>query len=199
MYQFTRIPFGLKTAGSGFMRSLSMTLESDSTENTVRYIDDCLFGSRDFDSHIALLEKNFTKLQNDNFTLRLDKSKLFEEKVNFLRFNISTHGVTPNEDKLKVIVDFKQPANRKQLQSFLGVCTYNRQFVCKYATFVEPFRDILKEKSQWVWSVEHRRAFDELKKLYKLYKTRTFPSNAAVSITNRCFNERYFRNSFSNR
>lgn len=163
MYQFTRIPFGLKTAGSGFMRSLSMTVGSNSTENTARFVDDCLYGSPDFESHLQLLDENFTKLQNDNFTLRLDKSLFFESEVKFLGFKVSGEVIVPAEDKLQIILDFKEPRNRKQLQSFLGVCTYYRQFVRKYATFVEPFRNLLKEKSHWLWTEKHKKAFRELK------------------------------------
>lgn len=33
----------------------------------------------------------------------------------------------------------------------------------RHANFIEPFRSLLKDKSTWVWTPEHRRAFNDLK------------------------------------
>lgn len=102
-------------------------------------------------------------------------------------------GIKPIQDKLEVIRNFSVPKNRKELQSFIGVCTYYRQFTKKHADLLEPFRDILGEKKIWVWSDKHNRAFMDMKnafvhcvKLYHYipgatYKLQTDASDMGIS------------------
>ena len=151
LYQFCRIPFGLKTAGSGFIRALSLALGNEFDTFLTCYIDDLLITSSTFEEHLKHLQLVFQKLQNANFTLRLDKSFLFRKEVNFLGFVLSTKGIRPEPDKLEVIRRFAEPKNLKQLQQIIGVCTYYRQF------------SVRKGKNPWVWTVEHSKAFENLK------------------------------------
>lgn len=72
LYQFCRIPFGLKTAGSGFIRALNLALGSEFDFFLTCYIDDLLVTSKSFDEHLSHLKLLFSKLQDQNFTLRLD-------------------------------------------------------------------------------------------------------------------------------
>lgn len=62
LYQFTRIPFGLKTAGSGFIRALNLALGQKLSEVISCYVDDILIASRSFDEHIEHLSRLFEKL-----------------------------------------------------------------------------------------------------------------------------------------
>lgn len=105
----------------------------------------------------------FTVLQDQNFTLRFDKSLFCRESVKFLGFKLLLNGVQPDSDKLEIIRNFAEPINRTQLQSFLGRCNYYRQFVTRYSNYLDPFRDILKECTPWNWTQNHKSAFQELK------------------------------------
>lgn len=162
-YQFCRIPFGLKTAGSGFIRALNHVFERDYDEFLTVYIDDLLITSPSFEKHLEHLSAVFTRLQENNFTLRLDKSFFCRTSVSFLGFVLSVEGIRPAPDRLEVIKNFAEPSNKKQLQSFIGICTYYRQFSVRHANYIEPFRPLLKEKNPWNWTEQHSRAFSELK------------------------------------
>ena len=83
--------------------------------------------------------------------------------MNFLGFVLSTEGIRPEPDKLEVIRRFAEPNNLKQLQQIIGVCTYYRQFTVRHANLIDPFRSLSKGKSPWIWTVEHARAFENLK------------------------------------
>lgn len=163
VYQFKRVPFGLKTAGSGFIRSVSLTVGNQFAGVLETYVDDMIVATRTFESHLDVVDRLFTVLEESNYTLRIDKSLFCQKEVKFLGYRLSTKGIVPLESGLQKIGDFAEPKNRKQLQSFIGVCTYYRQFVVKYANLLEPFRDLLKEKQSWSWSPEHSVAFQELK------------------------------------
>jgi transposase InsO family protein len=163
LYQFCRIPFGLKTAGSGFIRALNLAFNNEFSNFLTTYIDDLLISSKSFEQHLEHLNLIFNRLQKHNFTLRLSKSLFFQKSIPFLGFVLSGQGVYPDPEKIKIIQDFSQPKNKKQLQQFLGICNYYRQFSLKYANFIEPFRNLLKNNIDWDWSTKHTEAFTALK------------------------------------
>lgn len=106
------------------------------------------------------MDSVFKILQDLNFTLRLDKSVFFQSKVKFLGFELSTK----DRDKLDMIDNFEPPRNRKQLQYFLDLCNYYRQFEVKYSNYVEPFRELLSSKTKsWSWTEKHSEAYNQLK------------------------------------
>ena len=78
LYQFKRVPFGIKTAGSGFMRALSVALHNISHFVT-SYVDDILIASKSFTEHIEHLEKLFIHLRAAGFILSIRKSLFFRK------------------------------------------------------------------------------------------------------------------------
>lgn len=75
VYQFCRLPFGLKTAGSAFICALNFALGDKFRDVLSMYIDDFLIATRgSFYDHLHALEGIFDVLQKKNFTLKLSKS-----------------------------------------------------------------------------------------------------------------------------
>lgn len=163
LYQFTRVPFGVKTAGSGFIRALNLALGQELSEVISCYIDDILIASRTFDEHIEHLARLFKKLQAGGFTLSLKKSLFFREEVPFLGFKLSAEGIKPDPERLSTIAEFPCPKDKRQLQAFLGVCGYYRRFSVRHADFICPFRDLLSNGTKWQWNETHSNAFKDLK------------------------------------
>lgn len=163
LYHFCRVPFGLKTAGSGFIRALNLALGNEYSEFLTCYIDDLLITSRSFEEHMHHLDLIFTKLAQHNFTLKLEKSKFCQESLNFLGFILSTDGIRPDPKKLEIIRNFAEPENKTQLQQILGICNFYRQFSLKHAYYIDPFRELLKKDVCWKWTRELSKAYQDLK------------------------------------
>ena len=85
LYQFTRIPFGLKSADTGYIRALSLALGQELLEVIKLYIDDIIIAAKTFDEHLNILQYLFQRLINANMTLSLEKSLFFREEVFILR------------------------------------------------------------------------------------------------------------------
>ena len=56
------------------------------------------------------------------------------------------------------------PTCKKQLQSFIDMINYLSKFSAQLAEFVEPIRELSKEKGPFNWGPEHQSAFDLMKK-----------------------------------
>lgn len=140
VYQFCRLPFGLKTSGSIFIRVLRSIFGTEFDDILTMYVDDFLIATRgSFRDHLTALCRVFNILQQKNFTLKLSKCIFCKKTMKFLGHELSIDGIRPLKDKLKGIINFSRPENQKQLQQFLGMCTYYRQFTVKHAELIAPF------------------------------------------------------------
>ena len=102
-----------------------------------------------------MLEELFSILLKFNFTLNLSKCEFCQKKVLFLGLVISHNDVAPNPEKIKMIREFEEPNNKKNLQQILGVCNFYRRFCIRYRHLTEPFRELLKKEGSWVWERKH--------------------------------------------
>ena len=124
MYQFCRIPFGIKMAGSAFMRALGLALEHQFNDVLTMCVDDMLIASSgSIYDHLEKIHEIFRTLQDQNFTLKLEKSFFCRQSVRYLGYELSTEGIHPPQDQLDVIRKYPIPENATQLQQFLGICT----------------------------------------------------------------------------
>uniref|UniRef100_A0A6V7LHY6 RNA-directed DNA polymerase n=1 Tax=Bracon brevicornis TaxID=1563983 RepID=A0A6V7LHY6_9HYME len=163
LYHFKRIPFGLKTAGSGFMRAIRLALGEDCDHFLTSYVDDLLIANENFNDHLKSLEIVFDKLMKNRFTLRITKAKFCQPEVAFLGFMLSPQGIRPDGEKLSKILNFQEPKNRVELQKFLGLCNYYRQFSLNHSKYIEPFRKLLSKNNAWEWSEYYSKAYEDLK------------------------------------
>lgn len=96
MYQFCRVPFGLKTAESAFIRSIALALGDQFSDILTIYIDDFLISTPgNFYEHLSAIERVFRVLQEKNFTLNLKKTLFCRKEVKFLGHELSVHGIRP--------------------------------------------------------------------------------------------------------
>ena len=110
-----------------------------------------LITSANWEEHCQRIKHVLQKLSENNITLKLEKSKFIADEVQFLGFNLSEHGITPAKDKIEVIQKFPTPKNKKQLQSFLGICNYYRKFKENYSELTSRFANQLSSKNKWTW------------------------------------------------
>lgn len=60
---------------------------------------------------------------------------------------ISGKGVAVDGEKVRAIVDWKQPSNLKELRGFLDLTGYYKKFVSHYAQLAQPLTEQLKKDS----------------------------------------------------
>ena len=83
--------------------------------------------------------------------------------VNFLGHSISQDGLRPTAAKITDIVNFIEPKSVDQVRSFLGICSFYRKFIPKFAQEAEPLYSLLRKRSTFEWTEECRDAFKCIK------------------------------------
>ena len=55
------------------------------------------------------------------------------------------------------------PTDQKEVLRFLGMLNFLREFIPNMAEKTAQLRQLLKKSSEWIWSQEHKKGFEELK------------------------------------
>jgi hypothetical protein len=71
--------------------------------------------------------------------------------------------VTTDPEKLEAVRCWPQPTDEHQLRSFLGLCTYYRRFISRFAEIAKPLTQLTVGKRPFHWSPEAETAYHSLK------------------------------------
>ncbi len=162
-YKFRVMPFGLCNAPASFQREMNRIFFDLIGVCLFIYIDDLIVFSDSVESHIDHLTKVFSILEENGLKLNLEKCSFFKEEVILLGHTLSTKGISPIPDKVKVICNWIPPKNTTQLKSFLGAVGYYRKFIRNFAQIASPLFALLKKDVSYFWSDSCNSAFENLK------------------------------------
>ena len=92
-----------------------------------------------------------------------EKCTFCTNKVIFLGFNVSVHGVEVDEEKIKAGHEWKPPQNVSQVRSFLGLAGFYRMFVKDFSTIAAPMNELTKKETPFKWGEAQDKFFQALK------------------------------------
>ena len=68
-----------------------------------------------------------------------------------------------DEGKIQVILDWPEPRNVRDVQSFLGFANFYRHFITRYSDIVVPLTRLLRKDAPWSFDTQCKSAFNTLK------------------------------------
>jgi hypothetical protein len=60
---------------------------------------------------------------------------------------ISPKEITVDPDKVKEVLDWKQPMSMSEVQSCLGLAGYYQRFILKFSKIAKPITELLKKEN----------------------------------------------------
>lgn len=163
LYQFRVMPFGLCTAPSSFQRLMENVLRGLQWEECLLYLDDIIVAGATVEESLQRLENVFKRLLDANLKLKPSKCLFFQKSIKFLGHIVSESGVQTDPEKTEAVKNWPRPKNQKQLRSFLGLCSYYRRFVSKFADIARPLHKLCEKNSAFNWNDQCEDAFVNLK------------------------------------
>jgi len=163
LYEFNRMPFGLKGAPQTFQRLMAAILGSHQWETCLLYLDDIIIFSQTFEQHLHRLESILIKLKEAGLKLKPVKCSFLQTQVKFLGHVVSADGVAPDPLKVQAVATFPRPQNLEELRRFLGMASYFRKFIRNFASVACPLHRLTEKSVQFQWTSECQQAFTTLK------------------------------------
>lgn len=177
LYEFIRMPFGLKNAPATFQRLMNDILRDYINKTCVVYLDDILIFSTSLQEHLRAITNIFKVLESHKLKVQIDKCAFMKKETAFLGHVITKDGLKPNPDKVDVIQKVELPRTEKQLKSFLGLTGYYRKFIRDYAKVAQPLTKFLKKGTKVnPKDPNYIEAFEKLKTLISSHPILRFPN-----------------------
>ena len=104
LYEFVRMPFGLRNAAQTFQRFIDQVLQG--LHFSYAYIDDLLIASHCSEEHKEHLRQVLERLQFHGLLINPAKCVFGASELEFLEHHVSSQGIRPLEQKVKAVRDF---------------------------------------------------------------------------------------------
>ena len=168
LFEWLRLPMGLKGAGSYFQMQMTKIFK-DLLYNILEiYLDDILIFAETKDELVINTNIVLERLKKYNITVNPEKVKMGFTEVEYVGHLIYKHGISFTKEKKDKVFEFRLPEKHHEMKSFLGLCSQYRDHIPNYAQMSAPLHEMIKgytknSRQKLLWT-------DELEKVYYQFK-----------------------------
>jgi Reverse transcriptase (RNA-dependent DNA polymerase) len=141
LFEFLRMPFGLKNTGMTFQRLMDKIFFD--LPFAFIYLDDLLIASLSVKEHRRHLREVQGRLAANGLVVNRDKCVLGQSSIEFLGHRVTVAGILPLPQRVEALRRFLRPNTVQELQAFLGLLNFYRQFVPPAVAILRPLTDAL--------------------------------------------------------
>jgi len=134
-------------------------------EGVIIYFDDILIAAESIQQHEIIINKVIERARQYNIRFNVTKLQYSQREVKFMGLKFNENGMSPDEERIKVLKQLQTPHNKKELQQILGVVNFLRQFLPNFSEIIGPMRELLKKEAMWNWTEEHSKSLEKVKSL----------------------------------
>ena len=163
LWQFKRMPFGLRNGPSIFQRIMQGVLSPFLWLFALVYIDDIVIFSKSWEDHLIHLDKVLHAISSAGITLSPPKCFVGYSSILLLGQKVSRLGLSTHREKVAAILDLERPRNASDLQKFLGMVVYFSQYIPFYSFIAAPLFALFRKGAKWAWNTEHEIAWRQAK------------------------------------
>ena len=137
-YEYLVMPFGLCNAPATFQRWINRTLQWFIDRCCIVYLDDVLIYSDSLEQHRQDVRTIINAIYQSGMRLEPSKCEFHQTEMEYLGCIISQNGIKVDPIKTKAIRTWAKPIRKKEIQSFLGFCNFDRRFIEGFSRIAKP-------------------------------------------------------------
>ena len=137
-FEWTRMAMGLTGAPSTYTRMMDHIFRDIRGKSITYFFDDVVILGKTFPEHLDNIKLVFDRIREANLRLQRRKCFFAEKQIKFLGYQITAGTVSPDPFKLLAITEMPRPTSLEQVQSFLGKCSYYRNFIRDFSKHAAP-------------------------------------------------------------
>ncbi|MBW0480262.1 hypothetical protein O181_019977 [Austropuccinia psidii MF-1] len=132
IYEYTRMPFGIKNASAYFQRMMDTLFQEEILEGwMVVYIDDIIIYSETWEDHVQYIDRLLSKFTPINQKILLKKCNFGQQELLALGQKVSGLSLAIDQNTVAEILLKQVPKNIKLMHYFLGFANYHRNHIRK--------------------------------------------------------------------
>lgn len=162
-FRLSRLPMGLKISPSAFSRLMTVAMSGLNYINCFIYLDDIIIFGKNLKEHNRNLIQVFERLRQSNLKLNPLKCEFLCKQINYLGHMISSEGIAPDPEKIKVLKEYPVPKDAKEAKRFTAFANYYRRHIQNFSQIAKPLHNLNKKNVEFNWTKECQNAFDILK------------------------------------
>jgi len=167
LYQFERMPFGLKNSVSIFQTVVNNELRRAHMESqAAAFVDDVAIWSDTMEDHQRHVEQVLRILHSVGLRVHPGKCVFAADRVRYLGHLVTPEGLQPLTAKVGAMRHLKAPANADELRSQLGLFNFYRCYVPRFSAICNPLNALLQKSARFVWEAEQQAAYAALKEAF---------------------------------
>ena len=161
-YMYLRMPQGYVAAGDAYTSRYDAFIAD--VDRKVKIVDDTLLWDLDIEEAFYHVFDYLILCYLNGVVFNLSKFVFCEKETEYAGLALTSHGVAPSQSMLKAIVDFPTPTCLTDARSWFGLVN---QVAWAYSLgpIMQPFRDLIKSKSPFVWNEMLQAAMDHSKQV----------------------------------
>lgn len=165
LYEWTRLPFGIKTAPLIFQAVMREIFKD--MDFVLVYLDDICILSDNLKQHMKHLKLVFKRIQQYNLKLRLDKCQFCVSEINYLGYTINATHYKPTRKYTTKVLNCPVPKSKKELQSFLGMVQWIKRFMPPFEQYSSVLYELTHKHVKWRWGEVHQKSFDRIQNMIR--------------------------------
>ena len=141
----------------------------DVSRSAIPFLDDVPIGSSSPEEHLEDLVDTLDRLTDSCLRINLKKSHFFRKTLLLLGQTFSADGISIDKRKLVDVENWPRPISGKDIERYLGLVNYFRDYIPCYSTLAAPLESMrkMKEITEQDWIGDRVHAFEGLKSVLR--------------------------------
>ena len=142
--------FGLTNSPAMFQAMINNLLKDLMVEEKIAvFIDDVMIATETEEGHDEIVEEVLRRLEENNLFVKPEKCMWKVREVGFLGVIIGEDGVKMEKEKMQGVIEWLVPKSVKDVQKFLELANYYRQFVKDFARIAKSLHKMMRKEIKW--------------------------------------------------
>ncbi|MBW0512494.1 hypothetical protein O181_052209 [Austropuccinia psidii MF-1] len=164
IYEYTGMPFGIKSAPAHFQRMMDTIFQEEILEGwMVVYIDDIIIYSEMWEYHSQYIDRVLTKRIPINPKISLKKCNFGQQELLALGHKVSGLSLAIDYNKVAAVLLKPVPKNIKEMLNLLGFASYYRNHIRNFAHITSSLYKVCSNDVVFEITKERRDAFERIK------------------------------------
>ncbi|MBW0541512.1 hypothetical protein O181_081227 [Austropuccinia psidii MF-1] len=165
IYEYLRIPFGIKNAPSHYQRIINTIFPTESSEGwLIIYIDYIIIFYDSWSFNLERLSRVLDKATGVNMKISLKKYNFGFEELKALGHIVSGLSLVIDKNKVAAVLLKKTPQNKKEILSFFVFASYYRKHLKYFAILAKSLYRICDQQTVFEITQERIEAYEKIRK-----------------------------------